>query len=1021
MIFGVHPSVQVGELPSVGDASLSGYLARQHDAVLRSEIALAEGDSRVVVLVGRSSTGKSRACWEAIRDVLPGWSVWHPLAPTRPTAVLEMLRGKSLRPRTVIWLDEMQLYLAAGPDGEEVASSLHELVQDRSRGPLLVLGSMWPGYIDQFSRESASDHAAARLLLRAARIIDVPQDFTERELTALHERVRADCDPGLRLAAQRAGTRVCQFLAGAPELKARYNQAEATTRAVVWAAMDARRLGHGRLLPEGFLRRAARGYLEAGVWDQADADWFPQALSTLTAPCLGVPGPLVAASDGSLADRHYKLADYLDQLGRVQRGDLYPPTGFWNAVAAGIADPTDLISLAQAAWARGRLRRAEQLFRAAAEHQGSKALMGLAAALLGREDGDDRRLAEQLYRLAADQGEPDAFAHLAGMSLRAERPAEAERLYRQAAEQGSARGLEYLADVLHRSGDRTAAADLYRRAADGGSVQALSKLAGIRRDAGDVDGEEQLLWEVADHGYSGELGALACRRDRAGDPAGAERLLEEASPPIYWRRSIADARLAAGDREGAERVLLAAVKTGDAASALHHLAELRVKSGDRAGAERAYRQALVRRDTFATLQLAVLREEAGDYEEAVGLLEDITANSGRAAGSHPSQEGYATGALQHLVWLRLRLGDPDAAYQAACTLADHGQPTELMAMGWQRDKDGDREGALRLFRAAADRGHDDAFFGLMVITSRSGDQELAKRVEREAAQRGRTRWLLEVAIIRAKAGDRHAAVELYRRAADGGNACARQRLSFFVRRPVDGVDVADHRLHPTAWHSDTAELVSQVWFREITGDQAGADAAALEAAHRGNHRGLINLAWLRADAGNADSADQLLQQAVDGGNIFALERLAESRAQAGDHPTAIALYRRAAAEGYTFAWQELAKLHDAIDNPDAADEAARQAALLGNTDALLHLAQSRETAGELASARRLASQAADCGRSYALQLLYQLVTKSEGTDMADRLRRFGLDDDGTVAAPPDSGPRGTEGGNRSFPPPGWGS
>jgi hypothetical protein len=47
---------------------LPPYLERDHDHELRRRIAraLAEGRSTMVVLVGGSSTGKTRACWEAL-------------------------------------------------------------------------------------------------------------------------------------------------------------------------------------------------------------------------------------------------------------------------------------------------------------------------------------------------------------------------------------------------------------------------------------------------------------------------------------------------------------------------------------------------------------------------------------------------------------------------------------------------------------------------------------------------------------------------------------------------------------------------------------------------------------------------------------------------------------------------------------------------------------------------------------------------------------------------------------------
>ena len=71
----VHRPVQP-EDPQPGLPALPTYVPREHDAELGSVVrAAAEGSSGIAVLVGGSSTGKTRACWEALqllRDQDPG-------------------------------------------------------------------------------------------------------------------------------------------------------------------------------------------------------------------------------------------------------------------------------------------------------------------------------------------------------------------------------------------------------------------------------------------------------------------------------------------------------------------------------------------------------------------------------------------------------------------------------------------------------------------------------------------------------------------------------------------------------------------------------------------------------------------------------------------------------------------------------------------------------------------------------------------------------------------------------------
>jgi len=143
----VHRPVQP-EDPQPGLPALPTYMPREHDVELGSVVqAAAEGRSGIAVLVGGSSTGKTRACWEALRllrDQKSRWRMWHPIDPSRPDAALAGL--PTIGPRTVVWLNEAQFYLdvADGGLGERVAAGLGELLRDPARAPVLVLATLWP-------------------------------------------------------------------------------------------------------------------------------------------------------------------------------------------------------------------------------------------------------------------------------------------------------------------------------------------------------------------------------------------------------------------------------------------------------------------------------------------------------------------------------------------------------------------------------------------------------------------------------------------------------------------------------------------------------------------------------------------------------------------------------------------------------------------------------------------------------------------------------------------------------------
>jgi hypothetical protein len=414
----VHRPVQLDD-PRPGLPALPAYVPREHDRELGWVVwAAAEGRSGIAVLVGGSSTGKTRTCWEALqvlRDRPEQWRLWHPIDPSRPDAALRDL--PAIGPRTVVWLNEAQFYLdvADGGLGERVAAGLRELLLDPARAPVLVLATLWPQFWDALTVRPAGradPHAQARELL-AGRDITVPAAFTAVQLRRLS---RAG-DVRLAQAAARAEDgQVIQFLGGAPELLARYRHAPPAAAALIHAAMDARRLGMGIALPRAFLAAAAPGYLTGTEWDSLGDDWLEQALAYTAVPCKGVRGPLTRIrprparsrstgpgsrdSDEQLAGGPigiagmplYRLADYLDQHGRHHRKNQFPPAGFWDA-AADYAFPGDQAALGDAAHARGLYRDAAQLHKNAAARGNLHAVFYLTDTPHLRSDGGPVRWA----------------------------------------------------------------------------------------------------------------------------------------------------------------------------------------------------------------------------------------------------------------------------------------------------------------------------------------------------------------------------------------------------------------------------------------------------------------------------------------------------------------------------------------------------------------------------------------------------------------------------------------------------
>ncbi|MGW6819493.1 hypothetical protein [Streptomyces sp. NPDC055005] len=733
----VHPAG-----PDVqGRRVLSGYVRREHDQVLAAAVEdVAAGHSRIVVLVGSSSTGKTRACWEAVQPLAEhGWLLWHPFDPTRADAAIDALHH--VRPRTVVWLNEAQHYLGDAADGERIAAAVHHLLTSPERGPVLVLGTLWPEYATRYmtlpTAGRLDPHSRVRELL-SGRLVSVPEVFDSAALAgaagfaAGGDRLLADA-----LTRAQADGRVAQDLAGAPELLHRHQHATPGAKAILEAAMDARRLGVGLHLPQGFLTDAATDYLSDTDYDLLADDWAEQAYAELAGlvhgkqallrrttprPARRPPTPATRPPAPASSGPVFRLADYLEQHGRTTRRHLCPPASFWHAALSHLTSHDELEGLAREAEVRYRLQWARHLLQRAADHGNTRALAELADI---RGEAGDREGAEALYRQAADRGNTNALADLARMREETGHPEDAEALYRQAADHGNTNALMRLADIREKAGDRKGAEVLARRAVDQGHPHALARLAMIREKAGNREDAEALYQQAADNDNPIALMRLAEIRERAGDRGSAEALYQQAA-----------------DHGNPH--------------ALTFLAEIREKAGDREGAERLARQATDQGHPHTPTRLAEIRERAGDRESAEALYQQAAKLGSPIA-------------LMRLIRMREKAGDREGAERQARQAADLGRPRALTLLAEMRAEAGDLDDAERLARQAADLGDTDALAFLAVTRDKHGDRESAERLARQAADQGHGSALTELAVLREEAGDREGAEALYRQAADHGS------------------------------------------------------------------------------------------------------------------------------------------------------------------------------------------------------------------------------------------------------------
>jgi DNA-binding transcriptional ArsR family regulator len=597
---GVHQVIAGGPVPA--------YIRRPHDEQLRAVLDPATEDSRWVVIRGEALSGKSRAAYEAVTDLLADW----PLEYLPTAAALAARLEAGIPPPAVVWLGELRHH-ADADGGAAVLDRLDDLLEDDG---YLVIATIWPGYWDSYTAAAAAGLGAGepaavvgRLLAPLDKLaeynpadhdpayggfVDVPPRFTPAEVSAA-----ADAgDPVLAAAAAAAGPdgEVTQYLAGARDLLARYDApgADSYGWAVITAAMDATRLGHASPLPATLLRDAAAGYTtsRSGSWDAVfGSGWALQPVTT-------------AAGTGTAG---YRVVDYLDQHGRRTRGDQLGPASLWDALAAHAAGASDLGRLAQAARDRGLYRHAATLWTKAAASGRADAAIKLITHLgalaepaetahaarwaVGQVSLDDPWYVAGLVRALSAAGAAHALPALlehdpvGQVSLgRRWDVAELVRALRAAGAAGPARTLAVRAAGQASLDDPRYVAWLLRALREAGATEALHDLASTAaRDSSPEDMRDvaRLLEGLNEVGAADEIRALAERavgQVSVEDPHDVAELLntlravgaDDAVRALLARNPASHASL---DPTGCVAELLEALHAAGAADAVRTLAD----------------------------------------------------------------------------------------------------------------------------------------------------------------------------------------------------------------------------------------------------------------------------------------------------------------------------------------------------------------------------------------------------------------------------------------------------------------
>jgi tetratricopeptide (TPR) repeat protein len=460
---GVHPAAEPSDL----DASAAGpvnllagvpvYVPRDKDAELDAKLAR----GGLVLLVGDSTAGKSRAAYEAIRRLFA--QRWL-LVPHARQSLPRLLDGGVEFREMVVWLNDLERWM--GPDGLDLGS-LRRLLRDGHRRVVVVATMRASEYVARSPEQEQGRVDPGRELrwverevLDQAVRVELARRFSGPERERAEQRA---WDPRIADALAHAGAYgLAEYLAAGPRLWQRWRDGLAVDNpperlagaAIVAVAIDCRRAGLTRPVSEALLRDLYLGYLDTSVGRRMAPGAFALGLAWATEPIQATSALLSENEQG------YVVFDYL--VDRVQTDPAAPPIPetTWTPLLSDL-EPDDAAAIGRMANRKGDEEHAERAWHVAAVAGHGEAEVDLGLLLLYQQRADE---AEPWLRKAATTGHHDAEVGLGLLLVLQGRAEEAEQWLRKAATGGSAAGVENLGQLLLQQGRAEEAEQWLRKA-----------------------------------------------------------------------------------------------------------------------------------------------------------------------------------------------------------------------------------------------------------------------------------------------------------------------------------------------------------------------------------------------------------------------------------------------------------------------------------------------------------------------------------------------------------------------------